>query len=300
MKNINILTFNYGYGSFTNGPGISCWNFTKFCKKKFNIFTKLDSYIYSDNILSFKKYNYNSDIFHWWSGDVPEFLDIAIKESKLGKKIIIGPNLLDGTNPEREIQICNMVKPSVILTVNKEIKYKINKYINFPIEEFMTGPDYDLWTPKKDINDKILWKGNSRDLSKDISMALHLKKKFVDNMDIYGYSNIYSYPDTVIPHSKYYMYVSTSLSETKSEAVLEQMAAGVPCITNRNVFISGINYKTGIISDRNLNEYSKNIKFLLNNKNLRKEMSISARQFILENFNKNYLDSYYNWIINEY
>jgi hypothetical protein len=66
------------------------------------------------------------------------------------------------------------------------------------------------------------------------------------------------------------------------------------------VFISGINYKTGIISDRNLNEYSKNIKFLLNNKNLRKEMSISARQFILENFNKNYLDSYYNWIINEY
>lgn len=300
MKYINLLTFNYGYGNFTNGPGISCWNFTKFCKKKFIIYSKLESFNLEHKNL-YKNYDFNSsDTCHWWSGDIPEFLSIVEYEKKLGKKIILGPNLFDLTNIDRMKHITSICQPDIILVVNKELKYSLSKHTKFPIEDFMTGPDYDIWYPQKIINNKILWKGNSNDLSKDFSMAIHLKKKFVDNMDIYGYPSIYSYPKHIEEASKYYCYVSTSLSETKSEAVLEQMAAGVPTITNLNIFMSGINYKTGLIVDRNLDSYKKAISTILSNPGLRMELAAGARNFILENFKKDDLNNYYNWILNEY
>lgn len=300
MEDVNLLAFNYGYGNFTNGPGISCWNFTKFCNKKFNIFTKLKSDIKSNNIKNISEYNSNNvNCVHWWSGNTPEFLKIVKKEKSNGKKIIIGPNLLDGTNPDEEIRICKEINPDMILVVNKEIKYKLKKYLNYKIEYFMTGPDYDLWHPNNDINQKILWKGNPSHQSKDISMALEIKKKIVDKLDLIGYPSPYKYMEHVEQASKYAVYVSTSLSETKSEAVLEQLAAGIPCITHPKVFMMGSHYKTGMIVNRNTDDICDAALMVLNDRALRDDLSLGAREFVLENFKKEKLSEYYSWILNE-
>lgn len=301
MKDVNLLAFNYGYGSFTNGPGISCWNFTKFCNTKFNIFIKLKTDIINDNVKNIKEYNNNkTNYVHWWSGLTEEFFNIVKKEKKQGKKIILGPNLFDGSNPDHEIKICKEIQPDLILVVNKEIKYKLKKYLNYKIEDFMTGPDYDLWVPPKDkyIN-KILWKGNTSHESKDISTALELRKKIVDKMEFIGYPYPYRYMEHVREASGYAGFVCTSLSETKSEAVLEQLAAGVPVITHPKVFMMGLHYKTGIIVNKNIEEFAQAALLLLESESLRTDLSIGAREFVLQNFKKETLSDYYLWLLNE-
>lgn len=299
MEDVNLLTFNYGYGKFTNGPGISCWNFTKFCKVNFHIFTKLQSDI-NKNIKNIKEYNFNSNKYiHWWSGLTEEFLLIVKKEKQKGKKIIIGPNLFDGTDPEIEIKICKEIHPDLILVVNKQIKYKLKQYLNYKIEEFMTGPDYDLWTPKNEFFNKILWKGNSSHESKDLGAALELRKKIVDKIDLLGYPNPYRYMEHIEVASKYAGYVCTSLSETKSEAVLEQMSAGVPVITHPKVFMMGIHYQTGIIVNKNIDEMVFASESLLKDSKLREDLSLGARDFVIKNFKKETLSNYYLWLLNE-
>jgi glycosyltransferase involved in cell wall biosynthesis len=299
MKNddVNILAFNYGHGKFTNGPGISCWNFSKFCNKNFNIFTKLHGDIKTFDIKNYQTNNYG--VVHWWSGLTDEFLKIAKKERRNGKKIILGPNLLDGTNPEIEIKICREIHPDLILVVNKEIKYNLKKYLNYKIEVFMTGPDYDLWVPKKEYENKILWKGNSSHESKDIGMAIEVRKKIVDKITLMGYDKVYRYMEHVEEASKYAGYLCTSLSETKSEATLEQMAAGVPVITHPKVFMMGIHYKTGIVVNKNVDEMVRAAEKLLGDKELRRDLSDGARSYILENFKKEDLSNYYSWLLNE-
>ena len=188
----------------------------------------------------------------------------------------------------------------MILVVNKEIKYKLKKYLNYKIEYFMTGPDYDLWCPTtSEIKQKILWKGNPSHQSKDISTALEIRKKIVDKLDLIGYPSTYRYTEHIEAASKYAVYLSTSLSETKSEAVLEQLAAGVPCITHPNVFMMGIHYKTGIVVNRNIEEICAASLKILEDKSLRQDLSLGAREFILENFSKKKLSEYYSWILNE-
>lgn len=297
MEDVNLLAFNYGYGNFTNGPGISCWNFTKFCNKKFNIFTKLKGDIKTSNIREYVPGNVH--YIHWWSGLTEEFFNIVKKEKKLGRKIILGPNLLDGTNPRKEIEICKELSPDLILVVNKEIKYNLKKYLNYKIEYFMTGPDYDLWTPRKEYTNKILWKGNPSHESKDLATAIELRKKIVDKINLMGYPSPYRYIEHIDEASSHAAYVCTSLSETKSEAVLEQLAAGVPAITHPKVFMMGSHYKTGIIVNKNLDELVSASLKILEDKSLREDLSIGARSFILENFNKNKLSEYYSWLLNE-
>lgn len=297
MMNINLICFNYAYGSFTNGPGISCWNFTKFCNQNFNIYTVLKSDLESKNI---KEYNTNnSNIVHWWSGLDQRIFSVIEKEKKIGKKLIIGPNLLDGVNPKLEIELCNKFKPDLILVVNKDIKYKLKKYLKYRIEEFMTGPDYDLWKPSNDIFNKILWKGNPSHESKDIGTALELQKKIVDKMDLIGYPSVYRYPEHIGRASRYAGFVSTSLSETKSEAVLEQMAAGIPCITHPGVFMMGQHYKTGIVVEKNIDAMAAAANRILEDRELREDLAYGARSFILENFSKEKLSEYYKWLLNE-
>lgn len=300
MEEVNLLAFNYGYGPFTNGPGISCWNFTKFCKVNFNIFIKLQSDIINNNIKNIKQYQ-NNDInyIHWWSGLTEEFFNIVKKEKLKNKKIILGPNLLDGTNPEKEIKICKELQPDLILVVNKELKYKLKQYLNYKIEEFMTGPDYDLWTPKNEYLNKVLWKGNPSHNSKDISTALELRKKIVDKMDLIGYPSPYKYMEHIDRASEYAVYVCTSLAETKSEAVLEELSAGIPVVTHPKVFMMGLHYKTGIIVNKDINEFFEASRFILENKSLREDLSGGAREFIINNFKKETLSDYYLWLLNE-
>lgn len=298
MKKINLLAFNYGYGNFTNGPGISCWNFSKFCINDYNIFTKLYSDLKTKNI---SEYIFDdTEYIHWWSGLDNNFLDIVKKEKKLGKKIIVGPNLIDGTSPYDEIKLCNEIQPDLILVVNKEIKFNLKKYLKYNIEEFMTGPDYDLWVPSNEYENIALWKGNSTHISKNFKMAIELKKKLVDKMKIIGYPYLYKYIEHVPLAGRYATYICTSLSETKSEAALEQMAAGVPVIANPRVFMMGEHYKTGIIVNDVLEEYLLACNKILNDSSLRKDLSYGAREFILSRFNKEKLDEYYTWLLNEY
>ena len=300
MEDVNLIAFNFGYGSFTNGPGISCWNFAKFCKNNFLIYTKLKSDVKNFNINSIKNFKTNNtSVLHWWSGLTDEFLSLALREKSNGKKIVIGPNLFDGTNPALEIEISRKLNPDLILTVNKEIKYNLKKYLNYRIEEFMTGPDYDLWCPKKNINNKVLWKGNPSHQSKDITLALEVSKKLVDKIDLMGYPSTYKYMDHVDPAASYAVYVITSLSETKSEAVLEQMAAGVPVVAHPKVYMMGSHYKTGIVVGRDAESISAAANKILDDKELRLDLSLGARQFVLDNFKKETLNEYYNWLINE-
>lgn len=297
MEDVNLLAFNYGHGNFTNGPGISCWNFTKFCNKKFNIFTRLKGDISTHEIGSYR--SNQVQYVHWWSGLTQDFFKIVKRERQLGKKIILGPNLLDGSNPEKEIEICKELHPDLILVVNKEIKYNLKKYLNYRIEEFMTGPDYDLWTPKREYIDKILWKGNSSHESKDLATAIELRKKLVDKLNLMGYPSTYRYLEHIEEASGYAAYVCTSLSETKSEAVLEQLSAGVPAITHPKVFMMGAHYKTGIIVNKNLEEIALAGRKILGDKTLREDLSLGARAFVLDNFKKENLSSYYSWLLNE-
>jgi glycosyltransferase involved in cell wall biosynthesis len=297
MDDVNLLAFNYAYGNFTNGPGISCWNFTKFCNKKFNIFTKLKGDLPTFDIKNY--HTTQAKYIHWWSGLTQEFFKVVKKERMLGKKIILGPNLLDGTNPEKEIEICKELSPDLILVVNKEIKYNLKKYLNYRIEEFMTGPDYDLWSPKKEYINKILWKGNPSHESKDLSTALELRKKIVDKITLMGYPSTYRYLQHIEEASGYAAYVCTSLSETKSEAVLEQLAAGVPAITHPKVFMMGCHYKTGIVVNKNIEEMVLAARKILEDKSLREDLSLGARDFVLQNFKKDQLSNYYSWLLNE-
>lgn len=301
-EEVNLLAFNYAYGTFTNGPGISCWNFTKFCQNKFNIYTKLKTDIISSNIKNISTYNFkNSATVHWWSGMTDEFLNIVKKEKLNGKKIIVGPNLFDGTNPELEIKISKDIQPDLILVVNKQLKYKLKKYLNYKIEDFMTGPDYDLWMPTsfQERNNKILWKGNSKHESKDIEMALEIRKKIVDKIHLMGYPSTYRYMDHVDPAARYSVYLITSLSETKSEAVLEQLSAGVPVVSHPGVFMMGSHYKTGIVCNRDTEELAAAALNILNDRHLMEDLSLGARSFILENFKKENLNLYYQWLLNE-
>lgn len=294
---VNILAFNYGYGKFTNGPGISCWNFSKFCNKNFNIFTKLSGDIKTFNIKNYQKNN--CGVIHWWSGLTDEFFAVVKKEKINGKKIILGPNLLDGTNPSIELKICEELNPDLILVVNKEIKYNLKKYLKYKIEVFMTGPDYDLWVPRSSYKNKALWKGNSSHESKDLATAIEVRKKIVDKIIFMGYPNVYRYMEHVEEASNYAAYLCTSLSETKSEATLEQMAAGIPVITHPKVFMMGVHYKTGIVVNKNVEEMVEAVNKILGDKNLREDLSAGARSYILENFKKEDLSNYYSWLLDE-
>lgn len=134
---------------------------------------------------------------------------------------------------------------------------------------------------------------------KDLGAALELRKKIVDKIDLLGYPNPYRYMEHIEVASKYAGYVCTSLSETKSEAVLEQMSAGVPVITHPKVFMMGIHYQTGIIVNKNIDEMVFASESLLKDSKLREDLSLGARDFVIKNFKKETLSNYYLWLLNE-
>jgi glycosyltransferase involved in cell wall biosynthesis len=242
-------------------------------------------------------------VFHCWSGLINSFLNI-IKIANLHKKtVILGPNLFDTVNAEREKIFLNNIKYDKILTVNDRLKYLISDkhcLLTDDIESFVVGPDVELWAPPDKYDKYILWKGNSSHMVKDISFAKKIAGKLREHKFLFlGDGRPYSYDDHVEAAKKAYLYISTSLSETKGMALLEEWSAGVPSVTHPKIYQHGVNYKTGIITNKDVDSYCEAISEIMNNKELRKDLSIGAREFILNRFDPKMIAEQYLRIVED-
>tara|TARA_Y100000287_G_scaffold186136_1_gene192130 strand:+ start:5828 stop:6787 length:960 start_codon:yes stop_codon:yes gene_type:complete len=298
-KKVLILAFNLGLDShIVNGPGISLRNLLVFFSKynsnlSFEVFsnhapkTKINGVkIYNiKNSRKLRESLDSADILHCWSGLFDDVLFWAKEANKLGKKVILGPNLFDLTSLSKEVELLRSIKYSVFLTANPRLKHLISNRYKIPSENmfsFMVGPDLDLWTPPDKVDTFILWKGNSRQPVKDFRFAKELKKvlpryKFL-------FLTNYNYLDHIKLASSARLYINTSLSETKGMAQLEQMAAGVPSITHPKIFCHGVNYKTGIVASKSIRDYAEAIDEVLSHNLLRKELRVGARRYVEERF----------------
>jgi glycosyltransferase involved in cell wall biosynthesis len=81
------------------------------------------------------------------------------------------------------------------------------------------------------------------------------------------------------------LYINTSLSETKGMAQLEQMAAGVPSVVHPKVYCHGANYTTGIIVNKDIDEYTEAIREIMEDSTLRQTLRVGARKYVEDNYN---------------
>jgi len=298
-----ILAFNIGISNgIVNGPGMDLLNFAKFVSKylpkvQLSIYTHLESFSDIPNV-QLKTTRHATDLlndireckaFHCWSGLVNTFLTIIQLANTYKKPVILGPNLLDTVEYKQEKAFLKKIEYQKILTVNDRLRYLISNKHALPIdklESFMVGPDVDLWSPPDRYGKYILWKGNSRHMVKDIEFA----KKIKNNLKQYeflflGDGRPYNYKTHIEEAKKAYLYICTSLSETKGTALMEQWSAGVPSVTHPQVYLHGENYRTGIIISRDVDSYCEAISEIMENSELRKDLSLGARQYMLESFN---------------
>jgi glycosyltransferase involved in cell wall biosynthesis len=205
------------------------------------------------------------------------------------KKIFFGPNLIDNVNKELERKIINQINPNKLFVVNNKIKTKsleLYGLLDSDVKEVIVGPDTDIWKPPSDYSNNILWKGNSNHMVKDVDLALDISKRLDKyNFTFFGYPKPYSYAEHIDIARKSYLYFTTSISETKGMAVLEQFAAGVPCITHKNIFQAGISYKTGIIVKRDIDSYCSAIEEIMEDSDLRCKMSKFAVNYVKDLYN---------------
>jgi glycosyltransferase involved in cell wall biosynthesis len=240
---------------------------------------------------------------HCWSGLTDVFSNI-VKIANLHKKpVILGPNLLDTVDLKKEASFLNNVEYKKILTVNKRLRHLLSdKHLikRDDIDSFIVGPDLDVWTPPDKYGKYILWKGNSKHMVKDIGFA----KKIKDKLKMYdfmfmGESRGYNYNDHIDAARKAYLYISTSISETKGMALLEQWSAGVPSVTHPGIYQHGRHYDTGIIVNRDVDSYCKAITEIMESNDLREDLSSGARNYMLKNFSSNLIvDKYFGILKN--
>jgi glycosyltransferase involved in cell wall biosynthesis len=307
-----ILAFNIGMSKrLINGPGMDLLNFAKFVSKylpniRLCIYTRLESFSDIPNVkiktikhaTSLMNDIKECKVFHCWSGLTKTFSAIIQLTNTYKKPIILGPNLLDvEVKYKRERFFLKNIEYQKILTVNDRLKYLISSKHALPIdkfESFLVGPDIDLWTPPDRYDKYILWKGNSRHMVKDIGFA----KKIESNLKQYeflffGDGRPYNYKTHIKDARKAYLYICTSLSETKGTALMEQWSAGVPSITHPKVYLHGENYRTGIITNRDVDSYCEAISEIMENSKLRKDLSLGSREFMLEKFNPRLITEQY-------
>lgn len=298
---LTITAFNIGSTrSFTNGPGISLINFVNSIKSEFDItvFVKMRPEVDIDGVNIFKISNKSalkkaiskSDCLHHWSGISNDFVSAGSYANKLGIPVIIGPNVLDTFEIEKERVLLSRVAPQHILCVNDRLKYKVSKEHNLPpgiISTLIIGPDTDLWSPSPDRERFIMWKGNSLQYAKDIGFGLKLAEKLPQyEFRFFGYPRPYSYFDHISEAKRASLYVGTSISETKSHALMESWSSGVCSVTHPKIYLHGENYKTGIITSKNLEDYSEAIIEIMENQRLREDMGEAARQYAIDSFSK--------------
>ncbi|MDB2481627.1 glycosyltransferase [bacterium] len=307
-KRILIVGFNIGYaGRYVNGPGISFYNFCRILSKKnvdYICSSCLEPRTFRKNInfvdfqaLSFLK-NKKFDAIHIWS-EISDY-NLSILKKMSSKTLIIGPNLLDCVNIDKEKDILKKymslsAKNIISYSINKDISRKILDIHDITSETLSVGPDFDIWKDDVVKKDFILWKGNSTQYVKNVKQALDIKKRLPElKFIIMGHPHPYSYGNHIEIAKKAKLYFSTSLSETKSNTVAEQMACGTPCITNENIFFKGLDQKTGIITDGKTESYCNAIKKILSDKSLYLHMKKNSSEYCRDYFNNN--EIVYNYL----
>lgn len=305
---ITIIAFNFGPTKrFTNGPGMSLFNFCKAIAPKIKVDLFLDlkaevsipgvSIFSSKDFSSFSKSIRRSDLVHHWSGLTASLMRLTEEANKLNKKLILGPNLIDCVELNKEKALLSRVNPYKILSVNDRLKYNIsfNHDIHHQmIETFIVGPDLDEWTPSLKKDNFILWKGNTNHFVKDINFALKLKEKLTKyNFNIMGHPKPYNYREHINEAKQAKLYINTSLSETKSQTLMESWASGVPSVTHPKVYLHGVNYETGIIINKTEEDYAEAIAEIMENPILHSRLSDGAYQYCLKNFS-------YSELLNKY
>lgn len=302
--NIVIIAFNYMHaGKVPNGPGMCLSNFRKILINyghSPNIFTNLSPTAPGiksiNNTAKYRKAIRTADLVIHWSGISKKTVEAIKFANSLNKKVFLGPNLIDTVEIDKEFKYLNAVKFDKILTVNERLKFRIMIKHSLGLDRvsvLMIGPDLSLWTPVAETDGTVLWKGNSTQFVKDIEFAKKVeallpeyKFKFLDR-----YEHISHIPSA----KKSKLYISTSLSETMGLALLEQWAAGIPSITHPKIYMHGINYFTGIITNRTPEDYADAIREAMEDELLYKQMSIGCRKFVEERFSsarimKDFLD----------
>lgn len=314
---IVILAFNIGISKgIVNGPGMDLLNLAKFVSKhlpkvQLSIYTHLESFSdipkveiktvrYAADLLNDIR---ECDVFHCWSGLMSAFSTIIQLANTYNKPVILGPNLLDTVEYGKEKAFLKSVKYKKILTVNDRLRYSIsNKHalLMDKFESLMVGPDVDLWSPPDRYAKYILWKGNSRHMVKDIEFAKEIENNLKQYEFLFlGDGRPYDYRDHIGEAKRASLYICTSLSETKGTALMEQWSAGVPSVTHPKVYLHGENYRTGIVTNRTVESYCEAISEIMENSELRKDLSTGARKYMLENFDSKLIAEQYLRILED-
>ena len=300
---IVIAAFNVGLsGSFSNGPGNTLMNLLNFMARfksdvQITLYTSMnttskiegiDNVRSISDVASLSSDIMSCDILHCWSGQLNSFSHIIRMANKLNKCVILGPNLLDATDEVAESRFLKDLSYNKVLTLNDSIKFNMQRMLRIPVSKidvFKVGPDPLLWNPPDEYADYILWKGNPNHAVKDIQFAKNVEKKLGKyKFLILGEKGPYDYSKHISIAKKAYLYFSTSISETMGLALLEQWACGVPSVTHPKIFMHGENYKTGIITNRDVASYCDAIVQIMDNQSLREHMSVGSTNFIKESF----------------
>ena len=158
----------------------------------------------------------------------------------------------------------------------------------------------DRWHPSVESNAFVLWKGNCKHKVKDIEFALKLRDRLSKyEFRIMGYPNPYNYLRHIDEAKSASLYINTSFSETKSQTLMESWASAVPSVTHPKIYLHGVNYETGIITNKSLDDYSEAISEIMDNKILRRNLSLGAREYAVSNFSNNILSKRYKGVLGE-
>lgn len=306
MTQITIVAFNYGKaGRYVNGPGMCLVNFVKklrYAGIKVNVFSsmKTDEHCYDlNNYALLEESIQTSQLVHHWSGLTLPFIKALNIAKKYSKLVLIGPNVLDTVEFDLERKFLNQISFDKILTVNSRLKYRLSKLHQISldkIELLLIGPDEELWKPISEDNGKILWKGNSKQLVKDVNFGLQIRNNLPEyDFEFIGYPNPYDYKSHINSAKKCHLYISTSMSETMGLALLEEYCAGIPSITHPKIYLDINNYQAGIITNRDIQSYCEAIREIMEDDSLYQSLSLGALNYIKKNFSnvaRQYIEKY--------
>ena len=288
-----ILAFNVGRaGRVVNGPGQDLNNFIRVLKKN-NIKVSIASELsFKKNILNIKDESKcinqikKSDIIHYWSGNNVKYFNYLNIAKKMDKKIIIGPNVLDTTNIKMGINLSEKFKNAIFISPSEYLSRKLETLLNIDFKTIFIGPNFEDWSKDKKDN-FILWKGNCKHKVKDVEFGLAIKDRLPEYKFIFlGYPNPYNYNNHISLAKKAKVYIGTSISETKCNALLEQWACGTASITNPNMQEHGLHMKTGIVCNRDIDSYCEAIKFMMSNQEMTSKMGNCAYDFVRNKYSE--------------
>lgn len=299
---IVILAFNFWYaGKVANGPGMCLANFVNFFQEvhpdvEIKVFTQLknmkESLVEVYHIGDTKELSKAikcADIIHHWSGITDPIVNEIRFANNLGKKVIIGPNVIDTVEFLKEKDYLRKIRFQKVLAVNDRLKFRIakkHKIDHNKISVFQVGPDPKLWVPSSENDGTILWKGNGNQFVKDVGFAKEIEKRLCNKylFKFIGYPKPYDYLNHISEAKKSKLMIVTSLSETMCMSMLESWSVGIPSISHPKIYMHGCNYRTGIVTNKTIKDYIEAIEEVMEDDVLYQSLSNGCRQFVLEEF----------------